>query len=241
MKKKLFAILLCVAMLAIAVIGGSLAYFTDTDAQTNVFTAGKVGIAMDEAVVALDANGNLVATGSRTADDQNYRLYPAQTVTKDPTITVDSDSENAYLAAKVIVTEQNAGDLESLIGSGYQGLLDITKLMSGGFVQEGAQMKSYNGLGNGVLPVYGDATYTVYQQIENGAYVFYIFVEDIKSANDSVTLFTTMTIPETWDNAEMAKINGMEIEIKAFATQANGFADCYTAMTKAFPAEFNFS
>jgi len=242
MKKKILAFVLCIAMLAIAVVGGCLAYFTDTEAQTNVFTAGRVGIVLDEAIVALDASGNLTATGNRTTDaQQEYELFPAQVVTKDPTITVDSDSEDVYLAAKVVVTEDNAGDLESLIGTGYQGLLDITLLVSGGYVQTGASMKDYNGLGNGVLPVYGDAAYSVYQQIENGAYVFYIFIEDIKTAGDSVTLFDTLTIPADWDNAEMAKINGMEIEVKAFATQANGFADCFTAMTTAFDTEFNFS
>lgn len=48
MKKKLVAISLVVAMLAIAVIGGSLAYFTDTDEATNTFTAGGVAIDLIE-------------------------------------------------------------------------------------------------------------------------------------------------------------------------------------------------
>lgn len=48
MKKKLIAISLVVAMLAVAVIGGSLAYFTDTDEATNTFTAGGVKIDLIE-------------------------------------------------------------------------------------------------------------------------------------------------------------------------------------------------
>ena len=48
MKKKLIAISLVVAMLAVAVIGGSLAYFTDTANATNTFTAGGVKIALIE-------------------------------------------------------------------------------------------------------------------------------------------------------------------------------------------------
>ena len=48
MKKKLVAISLVVAMLAVAVIGGSLAYFTDTANATNTFTAGGVKIALIE-------------------------------------------------------------------------------------------------------------------------------------------------------------------------------------------------
>ena len=48
MKKKIIAISLIVAMLAVAIIGGSLAYFTDTDAATNTFTVGNVDIDLIE-------------------------------------------------------------------------------------------------------------------------------------------------------------------------------------------------
>ena len=48
MKKKLTAIFLCVALVAIAIVGASLAYFTDTDKATNTFTAGGVKIELIE-------------------------------------------------------------------------------------------------------------------------------------------------------------------------------------------------
>lgn len=48
MKKKILALCLCVAMLAIAIVGGTLAYFTDTDTKTNVFTSGNVDIQLNE-------------------------------------------------------------------------------------------------------------------------------------------------------------------------------------------------
>lgn len=44
MKKKFTAIFLCVALVAIAVVGTSLAYFTDTKSATNTFTVGNVKI-----------------------------------------------------------------------------------------------------------------------------------------------------------------------------------------------------
>ena len=44
MKKKITAICLCVALLAIAIVGATLAYFTDTKAATNTFTVGNVKI-----------------------------------------------------------------------------------------------------------------------------------------------------------------------------------------------------
>ena len=48
MKKKLTAIFLCVALVAIAVVGASLAYFTDTKSATNTFTVGDVKIDLIE-------------------------------------------------------------------------------------------------------------------------------------------------------------------------------------------------
>ena len=49
MKKKLMAVALVVAMLSVVVISGSLAYFTDTDQETNTFTVGNVAIDLHEA------------------------------------------------------------------------------------------------------------------------------------------------------------------------------------------------
>lgn len=48
MKKKLIAISLVVAMLAVAIVGGSLAYFTDTKSATNTFAVGNVKIDLIE-------------------------------------------------------------------------------------------------------------------------------------------------------------------------------------------------
>lgn len=58
MKKKILAITLCVAMLAIMLVSGTMAYFTDTDAATNVMTTGKVDIAQLEQQ--RDTTGTLV-------------------------------------------------------------------------------------------------------------------------------------------------------------------------------------
>mgnify|MGYP002732138240 CR=1 FL=1 len=48
MKKKILTLCLVVALAATAVIGGTLAYFTDTDTETNVFTAGDIKIDIEE-------------------------------------------------------------------------------------------------------------------------------------------------------------------------------------------------
>lgn len=48
MKKKILALCLVIALAATAIVGGTLAYFTDTDDATNTFTVGGVKIALIE-------------------------------------------------------------------------------------------------------------------------------------------------------------------------------------------------
>ncbi len=236
MKKRILTVALVVALLATC-FAGTFAYLQDDERLTNTFTTGNVLISLDEAVVEKNAEGNLVAKGAeRTEDEQSYHLYPAMTVTKDPTITVDAKSENAWIAAKVTIT----GDLHSLIGvEGYDNI-DIHKLASGGLITTDAkQLTSWNGLSM----VYETVDCVIYQDADkdNNTWTLYIFMNAVQQKNAKIVLFDTLTIPTEWDNNEMALINGMNINVQAYAVQANGFADCFTAMTTAFKAEFPFA
>lgn len=47
-KKKIASIVACLCLAASAVVGGTLAYFTDTDTKTNTFTTGNVAIKLEE-------------------------------------------------------------------------------------------------------------------------------------------------------------------------------------------------
>ena len=58
MKKKLTVIFLCVALAAIAIVGASLAYFTDTKSAKNTFTVGNVKIDLIESKFHREGNGN---------------------------------------------------------------------------------------------------------------------------------------------------------------------------------------
>ena len=57
MKKKILVLCLVVALAVTAVVGGTLAYFTDTDNETNTFTAG--GVKIDLIEQERDGNGGL--------------------------------------------------------------------------------------------------------------------------------------------------------------------------------------
>ena len=77
MKKKILALTLCVAMLAIMLVSGTLAYFTDNDAKTNTFTVGNVSIVLTEP--------KWDTVGAAEAFD----VYPGEALAKDPTVTND--------------------------------------------------------------------------------------------------------------------------------------------------------
>jgi len=242
-KKKILALSVCIAMLAIALIGGTMAYFTDEKEQTNTFTAGNVEITLDEAIVEENSDGNLVATGSRTSDTQEYRLYPAQSITKDPTITVVEGSEATYIAAKVIVTNgESDKDLHDLIPmpGTTMDILEINGILSGGLLDQTITLKDdYNSL----TPVFGNTEYSIYQKKENDhSYVFYIFMENAIQKEDKederkIVLFEIINIPDAWDNEQMNYLKNLKIKVEAYAVQQHGFDSCFEAVTAAFGGE----
>ena len=67
MKKKVTALCLCVALLAVAVVGASLAYFTDTKSATNTFTVGNVKINLLESSLHRENAG--VANGATSTSE----------------------------------------------------------------------------------------------------------------------------------------------------------------------------
>lgn len=69
MKKKLLAIGLAVAVLAVTIVGMSIAYFTATDQETNVFTVGNVQIDLIESQLhRTNASGNGLLASPEFAD-----------------------------------------------------------------------------------------------------------------------------------------------------------------------------
>lgn len=74
-KKKIFSIALAASLAAVAVVGSSLAYFTDKDEKANTLTIGNVDITLTEP--------GWDATGKEEAKE----MYPGEAVAKDPTVT----------------------------------------------------------------------------------------------------------------------------------------------------------
>ena len=104
MKKKLTALCLCVALLAVAVVGASLAYFTDTKSATNTFTVGNVKIDLIESKFHREGNDNSGDTSipdpTQTASGMKYVTDGHKAFT-DAEIKADAETYMAdYLAVK---------------------------------------------------------------------------------------------------------------------------------------------
>ncbi|MBQ3081944.1 MAG: hypothetical protein IJC49_05790 [Clostridia bacterium] len=202
-----------------------------------------------------DENLKKVPAGEGVAADRDYvgetapeasvnsygKLYPGMSVYKDPIIkntgAVNVD-EDAFVAAKVTITD-GEGDIWQVIGvEGYDNI-DISNVVSGGLASQAvSQDFGYNGLSM----VYKNDNYAVYQDANKaeGTYVLYFFIEEALKPQEEICLFDHINIDANWTNEQMLEFKELGIEVKSYAVQTSGFADCFTAMTTAFPAEFDF-
>ena len=98
MKKKITAICLVVALAATAIVGGTLAYFTDRDEKANVLTVGNVEITLTEP--------NWDTTGSVDAED----AYPGEPLAKDPT--VENVGANPCFVRVKVEWDETIGEME---------------------------------------------------------------------------------------------------------------------------------
>ena len=104
MKKKITALCLCVALLAVAVVGASLAYFTDTKSATNTFTVGNVSIKLIESKLHRQGSGGTgdtsIPTPGQTASGMKYISDGTKAFT-DAEIQADAETyATDYLAVK---------------------------------------------------------------------------------------------------------------------------------------------
>lgn len=85
-KKTILVAAIAVMLVAALVVGGTLAYFTDTKSADNTFTVGKVKIDLTE---------------TAWHDNDDHTLVPGKFYDKNPTIKVDANSQDAYVFLKL--------------------------------------------------------------------------------------------------------------------------------------------
>ena len=214
-KKRFVAILLCVTLVALAAIGATFAYLTDTKTVNNTFTMGNVAIKLDETNVN-DPTGDRVTSNA-------YSVYPGAVVTKDP-IVHNTGKNAAYIRATV-----NVSNWMNLCAAYYPDFKYT-------FGQEGykAALNLLVGeLGEGwsVVGVTAGDTFTIGQF---DAKFILKYDGKLAAGADTTAMFQTVTIPAGIDNANTESFSG--VKVVAQSIQADGF-DTWEAAFAAYDAK----
>lgn len=215
MKKKILALSMCIALAAIAIVGASLAYFTDTKTATNTFTMGNVKIELDETDIK-NPEGDRVTSNA-------YDVYPGAVVTKDP-IVHNTGKNGAYIRATV-----NVSNWMNLVAAYYPDF-KVT-FPNDGYKAALNLLVGELGEGWSVVEVVAGDTFTV-GQFDAKFILKYDGV--LASGADTTAMFQTVTIPTGIDNANADSFD--EVKVVAQAIQADGF-DTWEAAFAAFDAE----
>ena len=102
MKKKVVVIALAAAVVATISLGGTLAYFTDTDEQKSEIVAGKVDIDITEKTT--DESAKIIKRKNNLVKSIIYNdILPGDEISKEPLVIVKSDSEDVYIRAKISI------------------------------------------------------------------------------------------------------------------------------------------
>ncbi len=106
--RRLLALIVALVLVFGVAVGGTVAWLVArSDAIVNTFTYGDINIDLDE-----------------TTGDE-YEMIPGQTITKDPTVTVEADSVESWLFVKLEKSENFDDFMEYAIAEGWTALPDV--------------------------------------------------------------------------------------------------------------------
>ena len=227
-KKKIVSLCLIVCLLATAVVGGTLAYFTDTDAQTNVFTTGNVAIDLYEDFGDNDADGVeelIPAVGSAQAGTLKNGIEKEVYVK-------NTGSENAFVRVHIAIPQ--------ILDNGDPSFDASQNVLHFNYKPESIGADKWDWSKTTAAPFEGDWNfYTV--QINDIWYNVYVVTygkaliagESTCDAMEQVYLDSKVT------NEDVTKIkaalgNEWKILVAAEGAQEAGFENAYDALNTAF-------
>lgn len=220
-KRKILMLAMSLCMVAILAVGGTLAYFQDTDSATNVFTVGNVDIKLDEVFV------------------PNSKLFPGVDVEKDVKVT-NIGSEEAYVRVHIAIPAiLDSGDEDKPEFAAYNNTLhwNFTK----DSIAEGQW--SWNKTVDGAnYPGNGGAWNEYQTEIHGIKYNVYVATYETALTKDQQTKTESLTkvyLDAKVTNemvSEITKTLGADwkIYVVAEGAQAAGFGDAYEALNTAF-------
>jgi len=217
MKKKIIALAVAAALLAIAAIGGTFAYFTDHEEVDNVFTVGSVDIDLIESTYhragaygdGIEKSDDEIKADAENYDDylaeQGKNIVPGRRVMKNPYV-INTGDNAAYIRIRVIV---DAALMEKL---------DIITTQTA--VNDGSVLQTITQDGSNLV-----ATFIYTEALEPGEMTYW-------------NPISSFIIPTDLDNADLAAFQDMDqiIRVEADAIQAETF-DSAEAAFAAFDAQ----
>lgn len=240
-KTKALLMSLCAVLLVAASVLGTMAYLTDSKDVKNTFTVGNVAIKLDEAKVdengtqVVDKDGNPVAR----VTENEYKLLPGHTYTKDPTVTVLAPSVASYVRMKV--TFNKASQIIAMCTdpefaedgpTGVENAFPLIRMVN--FVEANAAKW------DGIIPdnmvdteeMLADAKYFAYDAEADTLTYYFYYNEAVAAPTENVVLpvlFDSIKVPEWATNDQLKALEGFEINVVAEAIQADGFANADAA------------
>ena len=251
MKKKLTLVVTCIVLVAAMVIGGTLAYFTDTKNATNTFAVGNVSIDLIEqqrgenGLVPFEQGKKLYPiVGSAQGEKDEYGMPIAKNYVDKMVTIKNTGSEKAYIRAYFAIP--------SALDDGYETFnagLNVLHFNFGndasGATTEGNQwLWTHGSKWNYFETTIDGIAYNVYyadyyeavdagattEQFVQGVYLDKSF--DMKDGK-AYAFGHEITLDTGWN------WNNVSCPVFAVACQAEGFDDAATAMEAAFGANYN--
>lgn len=261
MKKKLVAFMLVISMLAMAIVGGTLAYFTDTDEATNVFAIGNIAIDQNEwqrdgeEIVEFEQDKNVVPAVLKyltksdvTVDGYTFKIRSLEGNYIDKIVNVTNTGSNlAYVRTIIAVPNMN----------GYDDTADATHnplhwnyLDASDFGGEG-----WDWNGSNDAEVTEQLCYAQNVIIDGASYDIYVATYNVEIASGDVTspsmvgFYLDPTVDHDENGYFFVDGNGEKQSLEEWmndgslkflvatqAVQADGFVDAWEALDTAFGA-----
>lgn len=256
MKKKIFALCLIVVLAAIAVVGGTLAYFTDTEDEINVFTLGNVKIDLVEEQRNKDGTeleefvDNKVLVPVANPDDpiewpkgEKVGGYTLPTVANfvDKIVTVDNEgSQDAYVRV-LFAFPADMDDDKSADNMMMRWIYDVnepakTWTRTGGDVKVTLGGREYNVYNCTYIPVLnakGAEGATTASPAITGVFIN-SHVDAIVDENGTISYLLKDADGNVVKGASYPKDDGPKMYVLTQGVQAAGFDDADTALTAGF-------
>lgn len=217
--EKIILGILTLGLLAVLVIGSTLAYMTDRENKENTFTVGTLDVSLEE------KNWN--------DDTDGEEAVPGDTFEKDPVITaVKNDS---YMRTRVIIKDSATG--KTITDAARLALIcemikyDSTynaDTQTAGTVL--VKDDSYSSAELAAIPMVNPA----FTQAESSAAGEYVFTYgSVLKEGDKVALFTNLVVPTDWSQVQLDTVGAFKIDVIAEAIQAKNFdssAEAFAAL-----------